>query len=340
MFYIFINYINIFFYFIIMETTDNTIQRLDYKLPKKEEYHFFYKKNYTVPYLKFICKEFKLKKTGKKIELIQRIYKYLREACSVIILQKYAKKYLVSKYIKQLKTQIKYKANCKNDTDFFTLEELSEIPNTHFFAFEENNNLWGFNIISIYNLFIKNTSKEILNPYTREKINTSVFNSITSFIKLSNILGITINLKLSNNEEVHLCIKKQNENTSLELFQTINEFGHYSHYSWFLTLNRQSLIRFVRDLIDIWEYRAELNLYTKCKICFPNGNPFRYNLRALCNNNFYELQKNVLVIISEFITKGITPEFCNMGVSYVLCALTLVNPEAAEAMPWFYNSVV
>lgn len=50
--------------------------------------------------------------------------------------------------------------------------------------------------------------------------------------------------------------------------------------------------------------------------------------------------KNVLLIISDFITKGITPEFCSMGVSYILCALTLVNPEAAEAMPWFYSSVM
>jgi len=315
--------------------------RVDYEIPKKEEYNHFYKKKYTVPYLKFICKEFKLKKTGNKIELIQRIYNYLREAACILTIQKNAKKYLVSKYVKRLKQQINYKKKCKNDTDFFTLEELSEIPNSHFFAFEENNNIWGFNIISIYNLFIKNNSKDILNPYTREKINNNVYDSIISLIKLSNILGITINLNLKNNpDDIQLSLKKQNENTSLELFQTINEFGHYSHYSWFLSLDKTALIRFVRDLIDIWEYRAELTLYTKCKICFPSGNPFRYNLRVLCNNNFYELQKNVLLIISDFITKGITPEFCSMGVSYILCALTLVSSEAAEAMPWFYSSVI
>lgn len=318
-------------------TNSNT--RVDYEIPKKDDYIFFYKKKYTIPYLKFICKEFKLKKTGKKNELIQRIYNYLRESCSIIIIQKYTKKYLVNKYIKNLKKQISYKNNCKNDTDFFTLEQLSEVPNNYFFAFEENGNLWGFNIISIYNLFIKNTSKEILNPYTREKINNSVFNSITSFIKLSNILGIKINLKV-NNEDHNLSIKTQNETTSLELFQRINELGHYSDSTWFLTLSRSYLISFVRQLLDIWEYRAELSPIIKRNICFPTGNPFNYNIRFLCNNNFYELQKNVLVIISSFITKGISDEFCNLGVSYVLCALTLVNPVAAEAMPWFYNSVI
>jgi hypothetical protein len=30
--------------------------RVDYVIPKKEEYSHFYKKKYTVPYLKFICK--------------------------------------------------------------------------------------------------------------------------------------------------------------------------------------------------------------------------------------------------------------------------------------------
>ena len=322
-----------------VKKTNNSVWR-DYDIPRKEEYKYFLKNNYTIPYLKFICKEFKLKKTGKKIELMQRIYNYLRETCSILTIQKYAKKYLVSKYVKILKLQIKYKNDCKNDTDFFTLEQLSEIPNNHFFAFEENNNLWGFNIISIYNLFIKNSSKEILNPYTREKVNDSVYNSLCSYIKLSNILKVTINLKL-NTEQPNISLKKQNENKSLELFQLINEAGHYSDYRWFLTLDRPYLIRFVRELIEIWEYRAELSHTIKCNICFPSGNPFNYNIRVLCNhNNFYELQKNVLVIISSFITKGITAEYSNLGVSYVLCALTLVNPMAAEAMPWFYNSVI
>ena len=317
----------------------NSKIRIEYEVPKISEHVIFLKKKYNLPYLKFICKEFKLKKTGKKIHLINRIYNYLRESFSILVIQKNAKRYLVNKYIKFVKLLTHYKPNCKNDTDFFTLEQLSEIPNDHFFAFQENNNVWGFNIISIYNLFIKNNTKEILNPYTRDKIDNEVFNSITSYIKLSALLGKKINLNLIQEEE-KLSFKKQNENKSLELFQRINELGHYSQNTWFLNLSRSELICFVRELIDIWEYRAELTRAIKCQICYPTGNPFHYNIRILYNYNYYQLQQKVLLIISEFITKGVSNDYCNLGVSYVLCALTIVSPPAAEAMPWFYNSVL
>ena len=44
-------------------TNSNT--RVDYEIPKKDDYIFFYKNKYTIPHLKFICKEFKLKNVLK-----------------------------------------------------------------------------------------------------------------------------------------------------------------------------------------------------------------------------------------------------------------------------------
>jgi len=143
-----------------------------------------------------------------------------------------------------------------------------------------------------------------------------------------------------NNNESELSLKKRNEIKCLELFQIINELGNYSDYSWFMNLSRVALIRFVREIIDIWEYRAELTYNAKCQICSPNGNPFRYcDIRYLHTYNFIQLQKNALTIINQLISKGASQEHCNLGASYVLCALTLVNEQAAEALPWLYQSV-
>ena len=75
-------------------------------------------------------------------------------------------------------------------------------------------------------------------------------------------------------------------------------------------------------------------------ICHPNGNPFRYiNSRQLHNLTYTELQKCALKIIKQLISKGVSQDYCNLGASYVLCALTLVNKFAAEALPWLYQSV-
>ena len=43
--------------------------------------------------------------------------------------------------------------------------------------------------------------------------------------------------------------------------------------------------------------------------------------------------------MNNLITKGTTDENKSLGAFYVLAALTLVNNEAAESMPWLYESV-
>lgn len=309
------------------------------EFPSISNYKIFKSKNYTIPFLKNICKSFRLKLSGTKPELQQRIYDYLYHSHLAIIIQKTYRRYLIYKYYKLAGPAFKNRNICKNETDFFTLESVNEINNDQFFSFKENNNIWGFNIISIYNLFIKQKTKEVTNPYTRDIISNNIFDSVIQFIRISKILNKPININL-NNDNQSFSFKKKNEIKCLELFQIINQLGNYSDHSWYLNLSRLSLLRFIRELIDIWQYRAELSIETKCQICSPNGNPFRYcDVNRLNIVNFINLQKIGLIIINELITKGITQEHCNLGASYVLCALTLVSEPAAIALPWLFQSV-
>ena len=39
------------------------------------------------------------------------------------------------------------------------------------------------------------------------------------------------------------------------------------------------------------------------------------------------------------ITRGINNASKTLGANYILCALTLVNNDAAENLPWLYQSV-
>ena len=44
---------------------------------------------------------------------------------------------------------------CTNATEFYSLENIKDIDYYHFFSFsDENNNVYGFNINSIYNEWI------------------------------------------------------------------------------------------------------------------------------------------------------------------------------------------
>ena len=100
------------------------------------------------------------------------------------------------------------------------------------------------------------------------------------------------------------------------------------------------MIRFIRELIDIWEYRALLSDTIKKEICYPQGLPFKYiNVTILNEISFNTLQKMGLTLIEQFVKTAINRESAALGASYVLCALTLVNMDAANALPWLYESV-
>lgn len=308
-------------------------------IPNLNEYNYFKNTKYSHNFLKEICRVYKLKLSGNKSELTSRIYNHLLYSYNSIIIQKYFRKLLVKRYFNLIGPALYNRSLCTNNTDFFSFNNIHDIPYYDFFSYKANDNsIWGFNIISIYNLFIK-SEKNVLNPYNREKINCKHFQDIKHLINLNKIFNNPINIDLNNNID-SFSIKKQLELKCLELFQYIDELGNYTDISWFTNLNYRLLVKFIRELVDIWQYRTQLDIETKKQICHPYGDPFRYtDLSRITNLNFFSIQKKSLFIIEQFIKKGINKEMQNLGASYVLCALTLVSDNAANAMPWLYQSV-
>jgi len=315
------------------------ITERNFIIPKSSEYATFKNRNYSVSLLKEICKYYKLKISGNKPDIHSRIYKYLFESNYAIRIQKHCRRFFVIKYHNLIGPAIIDRSLCRNSTDFFTLENLTDIPHSQFFSFiGPDENIWGFNILSFYNLFTK-AQNEFLNPYTREKISRIFFHKVRQIVRLSKILHQSTNIILNNNIE-NISTKKKIELKCLDLFQHMDELGNYTNVDWFMSLNREGLVQFVNELVDIWQYRAQLDLNVKKQICHPYGNPFRYvDVRTLGLLGFSILQKTILSIIEQFIKKGIDRESCNLGTSYILCGLTLVNNDAALALPWLYQSV-
>tara|TARA_B100000073_G_C23585996_1_gene514275 strand:+ start:36 stop:500 length:465 start_codon:yes stop_codon:yes gene_type:complete len=124
------------------------------------------------------------------------------------------------------------------------------------------------------------------------------------------------------------------------VFKAMDDLGNYTDQNWFLDLNTNiKLIKFVRELHDIWSYRAQLSQDVKNNITNFIDPFLNINMMNIQNVN-YEILRNVtLSIIESFVYKGINTESRTLGAYYILLALTLVNPNAAEAMPWLYSSV-
>jgi hypothetical protein len=222
------------------------------------------------------------------------------------------------------------------------MDPVEEIPNNQFISYKDIDGfIYGFDIVSLHNM-ISNSKKltEIKNPYNRNYIPEYVIENMKRIIKISIIMKSPINLHIED-DSLTVSNEKAIELRTLALFQNIDALGNYSNPSWFLSLNKHDLIKMVRELADIWDYRAQLSNDTKMKICPPFANPFRnVNIQYMFSeNNINNVRKMALEVLENLVNKGIDNDSKSLGAFYVLGSLTLVNEEAAQALPWLFQSL-
>ena len=300
---------------------------------------------YKMDELKKLCTKYKISKGGNKDDLTKRLYEYCKNSVGPLKIQKVFRGFLHRKLHRLQGPALIDRKICTNDTDFFTMDDMVEIPVTQFYSYrDEDDFVYGFNIVSLYNL-IQKEGLRAKNPYNRSEFDSKVKESVSSMIRISKVLKIPIEIELKN--EV-MDPAKRMELKILELFQTMNSYGNYANSEWFSDLSRNSHIRFARELVDIWNYRALLTAAKKQEICPPHGTPFlgtpyftnTANNASLNNLSIETLVKYNVQIIENLVKSAIDVDNKMLGTFYVLSALTLVSQPARDAMPWLYDAVV
>jgi hypothetical protein len=319
-------------------------------LKKKEEltlsnYNTLLVVKYKMDELKKLCTKYKISKGGNKDDLTKRLYEYCKNSIAPLKIQKVFRGFLNRKLHKLQGPALKNRKICTNDTDFFTMDDMIEIPTNQFYSYRDKDDfVYGFNIVSLYNLILKEGSKS-KNPYNRNEFDSNIKENVLSMIRISKLLKIPIEIELKN--EV-MDPAKRLELKILDLFQTMNSYGNYANSEWFSDLSRNSHIRFARELVDIWNYRALLTMAKKQEICPPHGTPFLgtpYFTNVASNATLNNLSLETIVkyniqIIENLVKSAIDVDNKMLGTFYVLSSLTLVSQQARDAMPWLYESVV
>lgn len=352
----------------------------------------------------------KMKTTGTKVEMKQNIYNFYNQTFHSIKIQLKFKSHLRRKMITLRGPALKNREMCINETDFYTLDPIREIPDAQFYSYEEMCGekacCYGFDIASICNLILNDNGVDSVanlnhrliwtassNPYNRSIIPHNITRDILKIIKLDRILnnkdkknehkknknknsknknnwnenvsgnGNTVldndngimnhsnsgsgsgNIVIDLPQDVLTPQQRYHQNV-LHLFQNINLLGHYSDPDWFLHLTYQQHITFLRELMDIWNYRAELSYNARASIYPPYGNPFPQHITGWLTHQFYayltlETIVNInMTIIERLTTTAMQESDRCLGANFVLCALTLVSIPAREALPWLYQSVM
>lgn len=295
--------------------------------------------DFNIPQLKKLNKKYQLKISGNKNQLIKRIFNYRKYSYVVSKIQRWYRNSLIERFNRLKGPALLDREKCINKTDFLSMDNCKEIGYDRFFSYkDEDNRIWGFDLISIYTLYVKK-KKEVKNPYTTRVLSVLIFEDLKKIIKLNKILGYSQDLTLNQNEVV--LSKQMLEMRVLSLFQEMDSLDNYTQIEWLLSLNKNLLLKFIVELYDIWTYRANLSINSKREICPPLGQPFRnINFTLLSNQSQNQILKTILPILEQLVKTGINRDARILGTYYILSSLTLVNQDAAESMPWLYQSVL
>ena len=307
------------------------------EMPQYSEYNHITKKRFTILELKSMLKHYKQKVSGDKKELTTRLAEYLKKSYFIIKIQKCFRGFLTRYYMASHGPAVKNRGLCVNATDFLSMDDLKDIPYEQFLSFKDDDGfIYGFDIMSLTNLVYKSIGV-VKNPYNKKNIPINVIYQLKRKLRLSNILQINVLTKLEN---VHneLSEEKSLELRVVTLFQKIDSLGNYTQPKWFLDLQRNQLLHFMYALEDIWSHRANLSPEVKATIC-PHGYPFLRGNHYRNTTNIVELKTIILKSLNQLVTTGIDRDSQSLGATYVLCALTLVSIDAANALPWLYESV-
>lgn len=308
-------------------------------LPTLTNYDVLTTYNYSLSNLQVIAKFYKVKISGTKQELVLRLFGFLRLSNFAIKIQKRFRGELQRFYNRLHGPGYANKSLCTNNTDFFTIDKLSDLSYSEFFSYKDYDDfIYGFDVVSLHNLILK-SEKPVKNPYNRNNIPDEELQKFKRMLLVSKALKIKLNLQIPQNP-TQVSPKKLIELRALELFQTINYLGNYSNAEWFLSLSHLNLIKFMRELAEIWNYRAGISIQVRHNIYPPHGEIFRnFNWSYLhLTEDLDYIKISILTILERFVNSGIDTDSKALGSYYVLGALTLVNENAAEALPWLFQS--
>jgi hypothetical protein len=309
----------------------------EFRIIGVDEYDLLKTLSYTVKQLKEIARAYSLRVSGARAELQARIYGHLRDSSSARAIQRCWRGYIARTCARLRGPGLMRRSDCINETDFFSMAPLVDVPADAFASYRcpVDGKVYGFDIVSLERLLAQ---KGACNPYTREPLPEGLVKDLGRLRRLLAAGGGTASPSSAPPDVIDP--DKALEFSAISVFHAIDELGNISNYDWFWALRRVQLIRFIREMADIWGYRAQLPASTKRQVCPPEGNPFLgIGLQYLPALQMHDLRRAGLEVMDRMVTLGVDESARSLGANYVLCALTLVSPPAASAFPWLYDAV-
>lgn len=301
-----------------------------------------------LPELKQYAKDLNIRVSGNKGDVKDRIEQQIKKEVNSVTIQKTFRRHVVLNWMKLKGTR----ENCVNETDFYTMEPLNEIPYLNFIKYVDttHNVNYGFDIKSLCTLATKN--KKFENPYNRENMKVPFGTKMIKVVKLTNILfpGNDLFKEIGTvQESSNLFVEQQTREQVFfaryeglqqmplnqritDLFIHIDSLGNYSNREWLSNLNEDRLYYLILKINQLW-HRIPHSL--RNRIC-PYISPFSPEVFGTGQVN---LTVSMVVKMAEILVySGLDDEHKQLGAMYFLSGLTLVSLNARTQLPWLYEN--
>ena len=258
---------------------------------------------------------------------------YTNNCSSIIKIQKHYKKRYIKFHGFLRGEGFIDKSKCNNQEDFFTYETVNEIDDKYFFSYKDNKNIvWFFDIRSLKKILEMNQP----NPYTMVPMDDIIKGRACKLIKYLNDKNIPLNFE-DEMKEIKKDKKSILKQKIVDLSANIERLGFSFNIEWFTVLHTTNLKKLYSLLEDIWNYRAQLSLAMKMKICQPNGIVFNKSQLEIRN---ITSRDNIRTVILDDVLKfsnAVEDGDKKTGYMYFLIALAKINPVVYDIHPWILN---
>jgi len=309
------------------------------------QYKILETEKFSIAQLKGVLRQHDQPLGGNKQQLLNRAYNYLRLSHTIVSMQALGRRYIVRTLISLKGPAVFNRSLCTNDTDTVSMEDIADIGFFDFMSIADKQGcVYGFELCSLENLYKmappRLSGRIVNNPYTRETIDRSVWNDMIRLIGITQLLGYEVNTEFDGATSTSTEFPTIFRSRIITYCQQMDAMGNYTSLEWFTTMDRPTLIRYIRHVRDIWDWRAKLSMEMKLTIIPSHGTPLLSRYRSdLGDLTREDLQTCLLHILHRLLSSN-DNEMRKLGAMYALTALTLVSASAADTMPALYYSVV
>ncbi len=297
--------------------------------------------NYTIEQLKATASSLRLRRSGTKAVLRQRIHAALVRSHYASCIQSHYRGHLFRRYVKS-----KGLIRCRRPIDPSNETELLSLERVESIVFDNLINVPNhggkdtmYSAVTLNNLIAKQLiSRRVpLDPYTNMPFKQEELARIREENRLAVLLkrrelqsSNSMSREESNQADYNLI---NLTHVVMEICSHLDSLGHITNPEWFLALSTNQWRVLNNNISDIWIYRAQLPL--EMRLAIGGRANLGFIRRGLSPG---VVMRRVIDNIRRLIMRSHDREHQALGAIYVLIALTQVSPNAAEAMPALHEA--